>query len=186
MNKLVQRNKWSDYLSYMFKYIKEILSQISPSQRLFALVILLLSISLILVGPKIVESLTHSDEELIVITNRQREQILQLNSELSQLNLEMIKNKTECTNLVIGREKEILKMIEDLQKGLGNRNLFERREMERPTGSGSNYHVVNVDTIRVAMSPPPPRQVEDDRIPMMMDGLDKIKSKLKKNIQQSN
>lgn len=77
-------------------------------------------------------------------------------------------------------------MIEDLQKGLGNRNLFERREMERPTGSGSNYHVANGDTIRVAMSPPPPRQVEDDRIPMMMDGLDKIKNKLKKNIQTSN
>lgn len=169
----------------MFKYIKEILSQISPAQRLIALVFLLFSISLILVGPKIVESLTHSDEELIVITNRQRDQIIQLNAELSQLNLEMIKNKTECTNLVIGREKEILKMIEDLQRGVGNRNFFERRELEPATGSGSNYHVVNGDTIRVAMSPAP-RQLEDDRVPMMMEGLNKIKNQLKKNIKPSN
>lgn len=165
----------------MFKYIKEILSQISPSQRLFALVILLFSISLILIGPRIVESLTHTDEELMAITTRQRDQIIQLNTELSQLNLEMIKNKTECTNLVIGREKEILKMIEDLQRGVNNRDFFGRVEREPASGSGSNYHVVNGDTIRIAMSPPP-RQVEDDRIPMMMDGLDKIKNKLKKNI----
>ena len=170
----------------MFKYIKEILNQISPAQRLQALVMLLLSISLILVGPRIVESLTHSDEELIVITNRQREQIIQLNAELSQLNLEMIKNKTECTNLVVEREQEILKMIEDLQRGMRSRNLFERREVEPVTGSGSNYHVVNGDTIRVAMSPPPPRQLEDERIPMMMDGLNKIKNKLRKDIQTGN
>jgi len=169
----------------MFKYIKEILSQISPTQRLFALVMLLFSISLILVGPKIVESLTHSDEELIVITNRQRAQILQLNAELAQLNLDMIKNKTECTNLVIEREQEILKMIEDLQKGMRNRNPFETISREPATGSGSNYHVVNGDTIRIARSPAP-RQLEDERIPMMMDGLNKIKHKLKKDIQTSN
>ena len=169
----------------MFKYIKEILSQISPTQRLFALVILLFSISLILVGPKIVESLTNSDEELVVITNRQRDQIIQLNAELSKLNLDMIKNKTECTNLVIEREQEILKMIEDLQKGMRTRNLFERVEREPVTGSGSGYHVVNGDTVRIARSPAP-QQMDDDRIPMMMDGLDKIKNKLKKNIQVSN
>lgn len=169
----------------MFKYIKEILSQISPAQRLIALVFLLFSISIILVGPKIVESLTHSDEELIVITSRQREQIIQLNSELSQLNLDIIKNKTECTNLVVAREKEILKMIEDLQRGMGNRNFFGRTDRETATGSGSNYHIVNGDTIRVAMSPAP-RQLEDERVPMMMDGLNQIKNKLKKNIQSSN
>lgn len=168
----------------MFKYIKEILSQISPAQRLLALVFLLFSISLILVGPKMVESFTHSNEELIVITNRQRDQIIQLNAELSQLNLDMIKNKTECTNLVVTREREILKMIEDLQRGINNRTFFETIERE-PTASGSGYHVVNGDTIRIAKSPVPKR-LEDERIPMMMDGLNKIKGKLKRDIGSSN
>ena len=160
----------------MFKYIKEILSQISPAQRFMALVIILFSISLILVGPKIVESLTQSNEELIVIMNRQREQIIKLNSELSELNLEMIKNKTECTDLVIQREKEILTMIEGLQRGLmfsSNRMVSEPR-----AGSGSIEDTVsNVKKIQY---------LEDDRIPMMIDGLEKIKVKLKSDIKTSN
>ena len=160
----------------MFKYIKEILSQISPTQRLFALIILLFSISLILVGPKIVESLTHSDEELVAITNRQREQIIELNSELSKLNLEMIKNKTECTNLIIEREKEILKMIEDLQRGL----MFTRRSMvSEPTGGSG-------DDQDSSFRPKKIKQIDDDRMPIIMDGLDRIKTKLKKDLQTSN
>lgn len=160
----------------MFKYIKEILSQISPTQRLFALIILLFSISLILVGPKIVESLTHSDEELVAITNRQREQIIELNSELSKLNLEMIKNKTECTNLIIEREKEILKMIEDLQRGL----MFSRRSMvSEPTGGSG-------DDQDSSFRPKKIKQIDDDRMPIIMDGLDRIKTKLKKDLQTSN
>lgn len=160
----------------MFKYIKEILSQISPTQRLFALIILLFSISLILVGPKIVESLTHSDEELVAITNRQREQIIELNLELSKLNLEMIKNKTECTNLIIEREKEILKMIEDLQRGL----MFSRRSMvSEPTGGSG-------DDQDSSFRPKKIKQIDDDRMPIIMDGLDRIKTKLKKDLQTSN
>ena len=147
------------------------------------MVLLLFSISLILVGPKIVESLTNSDEELIVITNRQRDQIIQLNDELSQLNLQLIKNKTECTNLVIEREREILKMIEELQTSIRVRTFLEKKEREPATGSG--YNIVNGDTIRIAKSPLP-KQLEDDRIPEMMDGLDKIKNKLKKDIRTSN
>jgi hypothetical protein len=160
----------------MFKYIKEILSQISPAQRLFALIIILFSISLILVGPKIVESITHSDEELVAITNRQREQIIELNSELSKLNLEMIKNKTECTNLIIEREKEILKMIEDLQRGL----MFTRRSMvSEPTGGSG-------DDQDSSFRPKKIKQIDDDRMPIIMDGLDRIKTKLKKDLQTSN
>lgn len=159
----------------MFKYIKEILSQISPTQRLFALIIILFSISLILVGPKIVESLTHSDEEFVAITNRQREQIIELNSELSKLNLEMIKNKTECTNLIIEREKEILEMIEDLQRGL----MFTRRSMvSEPTGGNGS----NQDSIPKQRQI---KQIDDDRVPILMEGLDRIKTKLKKDLQTS-
>ena len=168
----------------MFQHIKDILSQISPGQRLLALVFLLFSISLIIVGPKIVDSLTNTDEELIVITNRQRDQIIQLNTELSELNLQMIKNKTECTNLVVEREKEILKMIEDLQKGL---SIKSNQRVYEPTGGGpkrDDYYINNGDTIRIAGLPAnePVKQVEDVRVPMMMDGLNKIKGKIKTNI----
>ena len=48
----------------MFKYIAAILKTISPAQRLIALSIVLLSITLILTGPKIVNSMTQDTEEL--------------------------------------------------------------------------------------------------------------------------
>jgi hypothetical protein len=168
----------------MFKYIKEILVTISPAQRLWALTILLFSIALISVGPKIVESLTHSDEELIVITNRQREQIIQLNTELGQLNFDIINNKKECTNLVVQREKEILKMIEDLQKGMGGNRTHQR--LERYPSSEPDYQIIDGDTIRVARSMKvSPQIVEDNVVPQMMEGLDKIKSKIQKDIKRN-
>lgn len=169
----------------MFKYIKEILMAVSPAQRLWALTIVLLSISLISVGPKIVESFTQTDIELKAITDRQREQIIALNTELAKTNSEIIKVKMECTNLVIQREQEILVMIEELQRGVRTKNFFEKMEREPLTGSGSNYQVINGDTVVIARSPAPPKQIEDDRIPMMMDGLNKIKNKLKKDINKS-
>lgn len=170
----------------MFKYIKDILMAVSPAQRLWALTILLFSISLITIGPKIIDSFTQTDEELKIITDRQREQIITLNTELAKTNSEIIKAKTECTNLVIQREQEILGMIEDLQKGMNRKNPFKKIERE-PDGGGSDYHIVNGDTILLARSPapPPPQQLDDERVPMVMDGLNKIKTKLKKNINKT-
>jgi hypothetical protein len=172
----------------MFKYIKEILMAISPAQRLWALTLLLFSIALISVGPKIVESFTSTDMELKAITDRQREQIIQLNEELGKTNLEIIKAKTECTDLVVQREKEILGMIEDLQRGMGNnRNPFEMVQREPASGSsGYDEQVINGDTIRIARSmAPQPQRLEDDRVPHMMEGLNKIKSKIQKDIKRN-
>ncbi len=170
----------------MFKYIKEILMTVSPAQRLWALTLLLFSIALISVGPKIVESFTSTDTELKAITDRQREQIIQLNEELGKTNLEIIKAKTECTDLVVQREREILIMIEDLQRGMGStQNRFERIQRE-PASGGSGYDVINGDTVRIARSmAPQPQRLEDDRVPHMMEGLDKIKSKIQKDIKRN-
>ena len=172
----------------MFKYIKEILMTVSPAQRLWALTILLFSISLMTIGPKIVESFTQTDTELKAITDRQKEQILLLNNELVKTNSEIIKGKTECTNLVIQREKEILQMIEELQRGMYNRNLFKTDERGPASGSTgeSDYQIINGDTVRISRSyAPSPKQIEDDGVPMMLEGLDRIKNKLKKDINKS-
>ena len=59
----------------MFKYISGILGTISPGQRLVALSILLLSITLIAIGPKIVNSFTHDTEELNNKINLQKSEI---------------------------------------------------------------------------------------------------------------
>ena len=82
----------------MFKYISEILSKFTQRQRIFALLILLLSIIIISVGPKITESLTYNDEELKVRIESQNTQILQLTKRVDELTTQVITNQKECTN----------------------------------------------------------------------------------------
>ena len=95
----------------MFQYIKEILTAISPGQRLVALAILLLSITLITVGPKIVNSFTQDTEELQNKINIQKSEILGLTTRVDELNRQVLDNQRECTNQWIAREREILDVV---------------------------------------------------------------------------
>lgn len=95
----------------MFQYIKEILTAISPGQRLVALAILLLSITLIAVGPKIVNSFTQDTEELQNKINLQKTEITDLTTRVEELNHQVIDNQRECTNQWMAREREILDVV---------------------------------------------------------------------------
>ena len=99
----------------MFKYISEILSKFTQRQRIVALSILLFSIIIISVGPKITESLTYNDEELKIRIESQNSQIVQLNNRIDELNIQVIENQRECTNEMVKRENEILTMISDIE-----------------------------------------------------------------------
>ena len=99
----------------MFKYISEILSKFTQRQRIVALSILLFSIIIISVGPKITESLTYNDEELKIRIESQNSQIVQLNNRIDELNIQVIENQRECTNEMVKRENEILTMIRDIE-----------------------------------------------------------------------
>ena len=99
----------------MFKYISEILSKFTQRQRIIALSILLFSIIIISVGPKITESLTYNDEELRIRIESQNNQIIQLNNRISELNNQVIENQRECTNEMVKRENEILGIISDIE-----------------------------------------------------------------------
>ena len=82
----------------MFKYISEILSKFTQRQRIVALSILLFSIIIISVGPKITESLTYNDEELKLRIESQNNQIVQLNNRIDELNNQVIENKSTIAN----------------------------------------------------------------------------------------
>ena len=99
----------------MFKYISEILSKFTQRQRIVALSILLFSIIIISIGPKITESLTYNDEELKIRIESQNSQIVQLNNRIDELNIQVIENQRECTNEMVKRENEILTMISDIE-----------------------------------------------------------------------
>jgi uncharacterized coiled-coil protein SlyX len=124
----------------MFKYISEILSKLSVGQRLLALVFLLLSITFISVGPKIIDSLTHDTEELKIKVENQRAEIQTLTQRVAQLNDQVIEGQMSCTNKFVQREQEILIMISSLeaeaQKTNGKITVLEDKRNENRFGGG--------------------------------------------------
>lgn len=104
----------------MFKYISQILSKFTQGQRILALCILVVSITFITVGPKLVETLTYDDTELKNQITEKTSEINQLRKEVTDLNFRVQETQIECTDRVFQREQEILKMIEDLQKSAAN------------------------------------------------------------------
>jgi uncharacterized coiled-coil protein SlyX len=122
----------------MFKHISEILSKLSVGQRLLALVFLLLSITFISVGPKVIDSLTHDTEELKIKVENQRAEIQTLTQRVTQLNNQLIDGQMSCTNRFVQREQEILIMISSLEaeakKTNGKVTILEERRNENRFG----------------------------------------------------
>jgi hypothetical protein len=99
----------------MFKYISEILSKFTQTQRVVALIIILFSIVSISIGPKIVELTTYNNEELETKIELQKKLITELNENVNDLNQKVIKNQIECTNRIIERENEILLIVNEIE-----------------------------------------------------------------------
>lgn len=158
----------------MFKYISEILSQFSMSQRIIALLVVLLSIIIITLGPSLINSITLDKDELWVTINNQKTQIVQLQEETTNLNKIIRDNQLECTNQIVNREREILEklsFLENQMKETQRRNLF----MESSRGHGSNgLDTVQQTTIRI---------LPDNNMEIMMKGIKDLKTDINKDIQ---
>lgn len=164
----------------MFEYIATILKTISPAQRVIALSIVLLSITLISIGPKIVNSLTQDNEEFKAKVELQRTEIVQLTARVNELTKQVIDNQRECTNDIISKERELLAALVEIEaeasKTIRPRQIV--RDESRMSGSGNSG---SGDGEVAMMRLPEPRVVEVQVTNPKMISLVK---KLKKNIQQ--
>lgn len=95
----------------MFKYISEILAQFSTPQKVIALSLILLSIIIITIGPSIIES----NDELKSEIESKRTKIKALESELNEKDSKIREEQKSCTNEILEREKEFIKMLDYLQ-----------------------------------------------------------------------
>lgn len=177
----------------MFKYISEILSKLSTGQRLWALIFLLSSITFISVGPKIVESFTHDNEDLSNKIELQRSIIESLNKRVIDLNDQVMDGQMSCTNKFAKREKEIMDLLGNLEsvarsehgKILSQETSYERNN-NRPTyvdepGDPNEPRVLRMET----QSPPVEKTVvvkSDNSNMIKMIG--KVKKDIKDNTNQ--
>ena len=100
----------------MFKYISDILGKLSTGQRLTALIVLLVSIVIITIGPKIASILSQDNEELNDKICRQRNEISELNKTVSDLSSQITNGQKSCTDRFVARENEILDMISNIER----------------------------------------------------------------------
>jgi hypothetical protein len=115
----------------MFKYISDILSKFSVGQRILALILLLLAITIISIGPKIVSSLTYDDTELTQKIAVQKIQMKTMDSTINDLNKQIIANQKKCTDDAIKREKEIIEMINEIQQYIKSKQSQQVNTVEK-------------------------------------------------------
>jgi TolA-binding protein len=102
----------------MFKYISQILNSLTPAQRILGLIFILCTITIITLGPSLINANTTNCEDLNFRVNSQNQQIFQLNTRITELNNTLLNSQTECTNRLVTKQKEILDIISQMENEL--------------------------------------------------------------------
>jgi cell division septum initiation protein DivIVA len=100
----------------MLKYVSDILSKFTSSQRILALLLLLFTIILVSIGPNIVSSLTYDNDELTNKVKLQKTEIQDLTVRVNELNKLVLNNQTECTNHLLAKEQEVIDILTQIEK----------------------------------------------------------------------
>ena len=98
-----------------FKGIPEILDKFTLAQRILALLMLLMTLVLITLGPKLIDALTVSNTECIAETKRQDIRIAYLEKVVDTLDTKIITNQRKFTNEIAQRESEFIAMLDELK-----------------------------------------------------------------------
>ena len=148
----------------MINNIADILGKFTPQQRIIALLLVLFTITIVSVGPQLVESLKPAiPEEYQELVEQQNQKIQTLSSEIVGLNNKIVEGNVDCTNRIINREKEIAIYIDDLIR-MGQNSLRE------------NQLIVAIDTISTKSSQTP--IVDNSMMFTMVKGLQVLKEDL--------
>ena len=162
----------------MLKYVSGILKTISPAQRLIALCILILAIVVMTIGPRVVDSLTKDTEELKNKVAMQKSEIVDLSTRVNELNKQVLENQKECTNSLIAKEKEILEIVNDLEK-----HAFLTATPSKPKMAMRRARLIESDSSGTILesAPPPVQQTPSTNITMMQK-IKRLKSKLQTDL----
>ena len=167
----------------MFQYISEIIKNISPKQRLFALFLTLLFIFLITFGGKLITAFSQTDRVLVGRVARLEKSNQILTQENDELNNIILESQIQCTKDITKLRKQILDEITMLEKEMtASQNTFELRREKTygpPTGGSG------VDSGVAMMPAPEPRVIEINTNHQVMSHLNKLKTKLRKDMEET-
>ena len=167
----------------MFKYISEILSQFSKTQRVMALLMVLTTITIITIGPSLIDSITTDRTELELKITKQAERITSLENHIDTLDWQIRESQKSCTQEIYARENEFIQMLDEIRaeafKYKVSTKTNESRVMmkTRPTGDdGEGGHVMMMEIPRQDV--PVKTEVKVDISPILSK-IDKMKKNIK-------
>lgn len=99
----------------MFKYISEILSQFTKTQRVMALLMVLTTITIITIGPSLIDSITEDRTELELKITKQTERITSLENQVDTLDSKIRESQKSCTQEIYVRENEFIQMLDEIR-----------------------------------------------------------------------
>ena len=99
----------------MFKYISEILSQFSKTQRVMALLMVLTTITIITIAPSLIDSITEDRTELELKITKQTERITSLENHIDTLDWQIRESQKSCTQEIWARENEFIQMLDEIR-----------------------------------------------------------------------
>ena len=99
----------------MFKYISEILSQFSKTQRVMALLMVLTTITIITIGPSLIDSITTDRTELELKITNQSNRIKILENQVDTLDSKIRAGQRSCTQEIYARENEFIQMLDEIR-----------------------------------------------------------------------
>ena len=99
----------------MFKYISEILSQFTKTQRVMALLMVLTTITIITIGPSLIDSITEDRTELELKITKQTQRITSLENHIDTLDWQIRESQKSCTQEIWARENEFIQMLDEIR-----------------------------------------------------------------------
>jgi len=161
----------------MFKYISEILSQFSKTQRVMALLMVLTTITIITIGPSLIDSVTTDKVELELKITKQTERITSLENHIDTLDWQIRESQKSCTQEIYARENEFIQMLDEIRAEAFKYKVSTKTSdvvVNRKKSTGDDENVMMMEMPRQETK----TEVKVDISPILSK-IDKMKKKIK-------
>ena len=162
----------------MFKYISEILSQFSKTQRVMALLMVLTTITIITIGPSLIDSVTTDRTELELKITKQTDRITLLENHIDTLDWQIRESQKSCTQEIWARENEFIQMLDEIRAEAFKYKVSTRTNenivVNRKKSNGDDETVMMMEMPRQETK----TEVKVDISPILSK-IDKMKKKIK-------
>jgi len=161
----------------MFKYISEILSQFSKTQRAMALLMVLTTITIITIGPSLIDSITTDRKELEDKITNQSNRIKILENQVDTLDSKIRAGQRSCTQEIWARENEFIQMLDEIRLEAFKYKVSTRTNENIVVNRKSNGDDENVMMMEIPRQESKP-EVKVDISPILSK-IDKMKKSIK-------